>query len=417
MNSSTSETEATPNNTPSSNIDKLVVLNVGSQLYIKLDGENYPAWRLQFISLLTGYDLLGYINGSIICPPKHLGENSSLINPAYTHWIRQDQLILHGIISSVAATVVTHLVTVQSSLQAWETLKTMYASRSRVRIMALKQKITTFTKGTQSMAAYPQGVKAIADEIAIIDNPLDSTDLVIRTLNGLSTDYKEISAALCSRETPITYAELHEKLMDFETLLSRDNPQQSTHMIPTAHAATRSRGQQRYKPTHNAHTPSTFHNSIQQVVCQFCERPGHSAKKCYKIHGYPKRQGTRPSVHMATHTSPLQNSSWIMDTGASHHITQDLQQLTMANTYPGSDQVLVVDGSGLHITLIGHTKIPTNTKSLSLKQVLCVPNITTNLVSVSKLCQTNQCSVEFFSDCFIVKDLTSGQTLLQGPLK
>ncbi|XP_019459910.1 PREDICTED: uncharacterized protein LOC109359668 [Lupinus angustifolius] len=196
MNSSTSETEATPNNTSSSNIDKLVILNVGSQLYIKLDGENYSAWRLQFISLLMGYDLLGYINGSIICPPKHLDEKSSLINPAYTHWIHQDQLILHGIISFMAATVVTHLGTVQSSLQAWETLKTMYASRSRVRIMTLKQKITT---STQPMAAYLQGVKAIADELAIIDNPLDSTDLVIHTLNGLSTFYKEISAALCSR--------------------------------------------------------------------------------------------------------------------------------------------------------------------------------------------------------------------------
>ncbi|XP_019420695.1 PREDICTED: uncharacterized protein LOC109330879 [Lupinus angustifolius] len=181
----------------------------------------------------------------------------------------------------------------------------MYASRSRVRIMALKQKITTFTKGTQPMAIYLQGIKAIADELAIIDNPLDSTDLVIHTLNGLSTDYKEISAALCSRETPITYAELHEKLMDFETILSRDNHQQSTPLIPTTHAATRFRGQKRYKPTYNVPTPSTLHNSIQQVVCQFCERPGHSAKKCYKIHGYPKRHGTRPSVHMATHTSPM----------------------------------------------------------------------------------------------------------------
>ncbi|XP_019432743.1 PREDICTED: uncharacterized protein LOC109339710 [Lupinus angustifolius] len=260
MNSSTSETEATPNNTPFSNIDKLVVLNVGSQLYIKLDGDNYPAWHMQFISLLTGYDLLGYINGCIICPPKHLDENSSLTNPAYTHWIGQDQLILHGIISSVAATIVTHLGTVQSSLKTWETLKTMYASRSRVRIMALKQKITTFTKGTQPMAIYLQGIKAIADELAIIDNPLDSTDLVIHTLNGISTDYIEISAALCSRETPITYAELHEKFMDFETILSRDNHQQSTPLVPTTHATTRFRGQQRYKPTHNALTPSTLHN-------------------------------------------------------------------------------------------------------------------------------------------------------------
>lgn len=48
MSSSTLESETTPNaetspNTPLSAYDKLVVLNVGSQLYIKLDGDNYPA--------------------------------------------------------------------------------------------------------------------------------------------------------------------------------------------------------------------------------------------------------------------------------------------------------------------------------------------------------------------------------------
>ncbi|XP_019451859.1 PREDICTED: uncharacterized protein LOC109353962 [Lupinus angustifolius] len=316
----------------------------------------------------------------------------------------------------MATTIVTHLGTVQTAKQAWETLKTMYASRFRVRIMALKQRITTFTKGTQPMTTYIQGIKAIADELAIIDNPLDSTDLVIHTLNGLGADYKEISAALCSRETPINYVELHEQLMDFETILSRDNQQQSNPLVPIANAVIRFKWQQRYKSQFNALVPSISHNSDKQVICQFYERPGHSAKRCYNINGYPKKHGPRPSVHMATHHPPMQNFSWIMDTRASHHITQDLQQLALANTYPGLDQVLVGDGSGLKITHIGHTKIPTNTKSLSLKQVLCVPYITTNLVSVSKLCQTNQCSIEFFSDCFIVKDLNFGQPLLQGPL-
>jgi len=74
------------------------------------------------------------------------------------------------------------------------------------------------------MAVYLQGIKAISDELSIIYNPLDNTDLVIHTLNGLSSEYKEISAALRSRETPIEFAELHEKLMDFETLMQRDNP-------------------------------------------------------------------------------------------------------------------------------------------------------------------------------------------------
>jgi len=54
--------------TMTSSIDKMIVLNEGSQLYIKLDGENYPAWRIQFIVSLTGYDLMGYVDGINECP-------------------------------------------------------------------------------------------------------------------------------------------------------------------------------------------------------------------------------------------------------------------------------------------------------------------------------------------------------------
>jgi hypothetical protein len=126
----------------------------------------------------------------------------------------------------------------------------------------------------------------------------------------------------------------------------------------------------------------------------------------------------RPSANIAAYQNqnPGQNH-WIMDTGASHHITQDLQQLSLAQPYQGSDQVQVGDGTGLKISHTGQTFISTPKKSLCLKNVLHVPNVQTNLLSVSKLCKTNQCSVEFFPNYFVVKDLKSGQALLQGPLK
>ena len=106
-----------------------------------------------------------------------------------------------------------------------------------------------------------------------------------------------------------------------------------------------------------------------------------------------------------------------MDIGVSHHITQDLQQLSLAQPYLGSDQVQVGDGTGLKISHTGQTFILTPKKPLCLKNVLHVPNIQTNLLSVSKLFKTNQCSVEFISNYFVVKDLKSVQALLQGPLK
>jgi hypothetical protein len=339
-------------------------------------------------------------------------------NPAYNHWVRQDQLILHGIVSSVTATVVTHLGTVKTSQQAWEILKTMYAGRSRVRVMARKQRISTFAKGTQSMSVYLQGIKVISDELSIIDNPLDNTDLVIHTLNGLGNEYKEISAALRSRETPIEFAELHEKLMDFETLMRRDSPTTSEPTVVTANAVTHSKNQN-FSRGPNRKQPTGGQNYEKRVICQYCEKPGHSAKVCYKIKGYPNRSQVRPTANVAAHQSqtPAHNNNWIMDTGASHHITQDLQQLTLAQPYPGSDQVLVGDGTGLQISHTGQLSIPTPIKQINLKNVLHVPNIKTNLLSVSKLCKTNHCSVEFFPDYFVVKDLKSGQALLHGPLK
>jgi hypothetical protein len=412
---------STPETINTSQMDKLIVLNAGSQLSIKLDGENYPSWRIQFSALLIGFDLFGYVDGSTTCPTKTLvaGETTTA-NPAFYHWTRQDQLILHGIVSSVTATVVTHLGTVKTSQQAWDILKTMYAGRSRVRVMALKQRISTFAKGTQSMAVFLQGIKAISDELSIIDNPLDNTDLVIHTLNGLGSEYKEISAALRSRETPIEFAELHEKLMDFETLMQRDNSASQEPTVVTANTANRSKGQYQAKGP-NRNQSAGGQNSDRRIVCQYCEKPGHSAKVCYKIKGYPQRNQMRPSANVAAAYQPQNpghnNNNWIMDTGASHHITQDLQQLTLAQPYPGSDQVLVGDGTGLNISHIGQTSISTPKKPLCLKNVLHVPNMQTNLLSVSKLCKTNQCSVEFFPHCFVVKDLKSGQALLQGPLK
>lgn len=53
-----------------------------------------------------------------------------------------------------------------------------------------------------------------------------------------------IAVALRSRESPIEFAELHEKLMDFDRLLHREEPTMSYSLVVTPNAATRSCGQQ-----------------------------------------------------------------------------------------------------------------------------------------------------------------------------
>lgn len=47
----------------------LIAINAVAQLLVKLSPTNYPSWRAQFSSLLFGYDLIGFIDGSNPSPP------------------------------------------------------------------------------------------------------------------------------------------------------------------------------------------------------------------------------------------------------------------------------------------------------------------------------------------------------------
>uniref|UniRef100_A0A0D3AH30 Retrovirus-related Pol polyprotein from transposon TNT 1-94-like beta-barrel domain-containing protein n=2 Tax=Brassica oleracea var. oleracea TaxID=109376 RepID=A0A0D3AH30_BRAOL len=44
------------------------------------------------------------------------------------------------------------------------------------------------------------------------------------------------------------------------------------------------------------------------------------------------------------------SSTWLLDSGASHHMTSDLANLSLHTPYNGGDDVILGDGSGLNIS-------------------------------------------------------------------
>jgi hypothetical protein len=62
-----------------------------------------------------------------------------------------------------------------------------------------------------------------------------------------------------------------------------------------------------------------------------------------------------------------------MDTGATDHLTNDLQRLHMQERYGGTDQVQVTNGAGLSTAHIGHSSLAGS--PLKLNNILHVPNI------------------------------------------
>lgn len=66
----------------------------------------------------------------------------------------------------------------------------------------------------------------------------------------------------------------------------------------------------------------------------------------------------------------------------------------------------------LLIIYIGSIMFNTPNSSFALNNILSVPHITRNVLSVSQFYKTNDTSIEFFSSHFVVKDLTTWVILI-----
>ena len=122
---------------------------------------------------------------------------------------------------------------------------------------------------------------------------------------------------------------------------------------------------------------------------------------------------TAPYAHTVVPPSTLGTSmDWVVDSGASHHLTTDLAALALHAPYTASDSVIIGDGSGLSFSNIGSFSLTSLSTPLLFSNVLHVPAMFKNLILVSALCTDNPINVLFFYSFFQMQDRHTGVTLV-----
>jgi len=204
---------------------------------------------------------------------------------------------------------------------------------------------------------------------------------------------------------------------------------------------TRSRIPTTSKTRHNG----TFH--VKDPFCKICHKPGHLSRDCWhkgKNKGYFKgsqrafanyasgsddssqeeedpddysndeREDDEP---LQAYTSTLISSSslsrhWILDTGATHHLTFNRDWLT--NYHPLSQPLEVSLGDSGTCQALGHgtatITLPNSTK-IQLDKIYYVHDLTKNLISVSTATSHGTSITFHHSSCIIKHTLPSGHTL------
>nr|XP_016438429.1 PREDICTED: jmjC domain-containing protein C-like [Nicotiana tabacum] len=134
----------------------------------------------------------------------------------------------------VDPTIASTVAAANSSKAAWEALHNAYANRSQTRIFSLRDQLARITKDSLSITEYLQAIRSLSDELATAGAPVSNSELILKILSGLGTEFREISVAIRSRDNTVTYEELYEKLLDHELFVRHEESKKSSSPIIAA---------------------------------------------------------------------------------------------------------------------------------------------------------------------------------------
>ena len=123
----------------------------------------------------------------------------------------------------------------------------------------------------------------------------------------------------------------------------------------------------------------------------------------------PASSAPTGSVSVAAASPVTAPSSWVLDSGASFHVSSDQSQLISCTPITDGASIQSTDGTSCHITHQGSLC----TSNFSVPNVSFVPQLSMNLLSVGQLTDHN-CFVGFNDSSCFIQDRRTGAVLGTG---
>ncbi|KAK1434088.1 hypothetical protein QVD17_11006 [Tagetes erecta] len=395
-------------------------------------------------------------------------------NPNFTAWVSNDAHVRMILISTISEASYDYIQG-NTARELWLTLERAYAPHTSSREFTLKTQLLKIEmKGDETPSAYLTRAQGYATALSNIGEPVKDKDLVMLVIAGLREEYNGLKSNLLARQVPIVFNELQGLLSDHDYLINKPtststpslafNVTTDTHIKPSTSTSinptptqlsaiqqlasqfgyqltttnTPPQAYYSYRPPQNNNRGRGYNNnnnrgrgrgstnrnnnnrsqfewaSNQNTVYGTCNRCGIGHIPSHCPNRDPSTVRAKPSANFADHRSSS-SSTWFPDTGANSHVTPDLASLGTSEAYNGDDALHVGNGKGLPILHIGSSHIHSPHKTFSLANILHVPQIKKNLLSVQKFCLDNHVFFEFHPYFFLVKDISTHTTLLTGP--
>ncbi|PNX93258.1 histone deacetylase, partial [Trifolium pratense] len=440
-------------------------------LTIKLDEKNFLLWSQQVNGVITAHNLHKFVVHPQIplqfasVADRLDGKNSD----EYQQWLFKDQSLFTWLLSTISDAVLPRVLNCKHAHEVWDQIHKYFNSVLKSRSRQLRSELKNTKKMARSVSEYLLRIKSIVNSLVAVGDVVSEQEQVDAILEGLPEDFNSFVMMIYSRfETP-TVEDVEALLLLQEVQFEKfrqelANPKVSANVAQvqsnfndeerdtetqesgTEHynaSANRGRGRGKGRGRGRGRTQNTQNSG--KVQCQICGKANHEALNCWHRYeppqsarpnprGYNAPSGSRPphynpyarpTAHLAIpqyfpsfpDNDSISSASWYPDSGASHHLTYNPNNFVYRTPYQGPDQVMMGNGQGAPIKSLGHSQFysPMNPNvHLKLSELLHVPDITKNLLSVSKFAQDNNVIFEFHPYKCYVKSQDYRQILLEG---
>ena len=347
-------------------------------------------------------------------------------------WRKIDAQLCSVLWQSVDPRILLHLRAYKTCFKFWTQAKGLYTNDIQ-RLYKVASAIVHLSQQDLDLSTYIGQIASLKEEFLTVmpltpDVGAQQTQLdkffMVLTLIGLRPDLEPIRDQILGSSSVPSLDDVFARLLRISS--TQTLPSDSTSDSSVLVSQTTSRGGR-----------SGTRGRGQRPHCTYCNKLGHTRDRCYQLHGRPPRtahmaqssdsplpqppsssasQTSQASIASVaqpgnasaclTHTSSL--GPWILDSGASDHLsgnkdlfssittTSDLPTVTLAN---GSQTV--AKGIGLALPL----------PSLPLTSVLYTPECPFNLISISKITRTLNCSITFSDKFVTLQDRSTGKTI------
>ena len=375
---------------------------------VTLDGSNYPTWKVQCRMLLIRHGLWRIVKGEEVAP---------IDNPAALNKFNERcDKALSTIVLAVSPSLLYLLGDPEDPVEVWKILENQFQAKTWANKLNLKCKLHNLKlEENQSVQDHLKTMTEIFDELNVIGYPVEEEDRVVQMLASLPESYGMIKTAFeASPEVP-KLAVLTERLINEERKIK-----------------------EKRKPGRENSHDALFVGASNQKRCFYCGKSGHIkrfceewlkkcenenkennlpvvANMCFRSKSHVDSESSDDEcIALVSEVSEEIKKKWTLDSAASRHMCNDRRQFQKMKRLDEEVNVKIGDGNTVRANFEGTVKLRikaiNQVRKFKLKNVLFVPDLKYNLLSVSQASESGK-SIQFDQNGAQIKDTLTKETV------